>query len=203
MLLSSTFWLWAAVFLTAICLMSGTLEYVFSPKILKGYFMLFFSDGINLKGITDVIFFVGLPMVLATATNLHKVVTIDILDVICIVISILTAMLFSFMGVIQDKFESVKMQKDMAALDFEWYQNLQKETFNVIAIETLVSTFMLVLCFVQPIIKENDKVLVLFDNNAMISIQTIVSWFILCGFYFFIINVLMIIKRFYAFSMRK
>lgn len=194
-LLNAKWWLLSALLLLFIYFLCGGLTFINCIAPIKGYFSVFKDSKGKLKKI-DVLFFCGMPALLAMATNLHSTVSDEILNVIGVIIAILTAMVYSFMAMVNAKYEAEEKEKQMSYLSFTWLKTVHTETIDIITTEVLISVLLLLLCFVKPVIGTTGLEIVC-NNQMTISISDIVSWLIYYCFYAFILNLLIVTKRFY------
>ncbi len=179
----------------------GGLKYINCIEAFKGYKDIF-RDKNGKVSLRDYLFFILFPMFLASSSNLYSLIKVDMLNVICVIITIMTSMIYAFMSIIDSKYEKVVENKECPYLDYKWAQRLYGETIDIITCEIIVSVFLLILCFVQPLTNSWNKVLINF-GESYISWQSIISWFIYYLFYFFILNLLVVTKRFYRFNEKK
>lgn len=194
-LLDARFWLLFALLILFIYILRGGLTFINCVAPIKGYFAVFKNSKGKIKKV-DVLFFCGMPAILATATNLHSTVSSEVLNSIGVIIAILTAMIYSFMAMVNAKYETEEKGKQMSHLTFSWLKTMHTETIDIITTEVLISVFLLLLCFIKPVIGVNDIILIS-NETISISIGNIVGWLIYCCFYAFILNLLIVTKRFY------
>lgn len=132
----------------------------------------------------DFLFFLILPFLLAVATQLNQRLNNAISNIICVVLSILESTVLTFMAMSNEKYQSIKEDKNLTLGDLRAkFQN--EDTIAIGMYETLVSVIVLILNFLFPVIK-NYKI-----------VAWIVSLLIYWGFYIFVINIIIIVRRLY------
>ena len=194
--LDSRVWLlFAGIVLLAYIIFGGA-SYFNVFKIVKKYVDVFRGTNKHILK-RHLFFFFCFPMILAIASNLHRVVDDELLSVIGVVVSILTSALYSFLGTISAKRDQVTQNMQISSSDFKRQITLHKETISIIHLEILVSILLLILCFAQPALS-GCNVLLWENDIAYIGIKSIISGFIYYLFYFFILNLLVVLKRFYV-----
>lgn len=203
LLTTSKTWLVLAVLLLLIYFLYGGLTFINCIAPIKGYFAVFRDINGKIR-VLDILFFCGMPAILATATTLHNCVTDEILNVIGVIIAILTSMIYSFMAIVNAKFETEDKDQKESFLTFSWLKTVHAETIDVITTEVLISVLLLVLCFLKPVIGGVDVVEAGQEVGKMtIAINNIISWLIYYCFYAFVLNLLIVTKRFYNITSKK
>lgn len=132
----------------------------------------------------DYLFFLILPFLLAVATQLNRQLNNEISDIICIVLSILESTVLTFMAMSNEKYQSANENKDWNLSNLR-AKCQNEDTIAIGMYETLVSVIVLILNFIFPIIK-NYKV-------AAWIVSLLIYW----GFYIFVINIVIIVRRLY------
>ncbi len=201
-IVSSTFWLALAFFILIIFILFGGFSYINCKDAFKGYIELFKVEDRNLKKRIikrNLLFFLFFPFVLATSCNFNQIIQTRIIDVICVVTSIMTAMLFSFMAVISSKYENVCSNNKISNSTYEDVKVINEETTNIVTCEILISVFLLILCFTQPLVEKIDFVFFSY-KQFYCSIISSLSWLVYYCFFFFVLNLLIVTKRFYRIS---
>lgn len=199
----TSFWLLVSVAIVVIYLFNGGLTYINCKSAVKGYLEIFKNES-GRPSLKELLFFILLPLTLAAASQSGRAIEADVTDVICVVISILTAMIYSFMAIISSKYENVIQKNDSTnKIDYFTADKIQKiynETISIITCEILVSVLLLVLCFVQPVVFPKG-----IQISAQASVEEIcwlfifnaIGYIIYSCFYFFVLNILVVTKRFY------
>lgn len=139
-LFSYKFWLILSLIGLILYAILGGLKFVNCLDAFKGYKNIFKSS----KGKMiwkHILFFVGFPAILATTSNLYSLVSDNILNIVGVIISIMTSMLYAFMSIIDTKYEKISCEKDCAYTDYHWAKVVYCETIDVITCEILVSVF--------------------------------------------------------------
>ncbi len=198
------FWLIVSLAIALFYLFTGGLSYINCFCAVKGYLEVF-SDEDGKLSIKDIGFFIVFPITLAAASQSGKAMDVNIAEVVCVVISILTAMIYSFMAVISPKYERLTGDNKTAYITIKQISNIYKETMNIILCEVLASVLLLILCFIQPIIgNSSSQISTFFSEVFKISafnvgqfILSVLGFLIYFFFYFFILNILIVTKRFY------
>lgn len=202
---SYNFWLIVSLVIFIMYLFTGGLSYINCLDAIKGYFLVFKEKGRT--SYKNLLFFIFFPFTLSIATNLYTPLNKDGLNAICVIVSIMTAMLFSLMTIIDTKHTKIieAPNKDCDTkditnyMDFKMYNTTYKETVNIVVCEVLLSVFLLLLCFVQPML-DNSKHMKINPLDFSITMQSFANWLIFYLFYSFIVNLLIVVKRFYRFS---
>lgn len=131
---------------------------------------------------------------LSTATNLSMMITSEVSDMIFVVISVLTAIMYVFMGTVDAKKSSLSQNENY--LDYNYIVEVHDQTIDIILYETILSVVLLILCFTYTLLPNFDYIFIDF-GKAVLSIRSIESWIIYYCFYSFVLNLLIITKRVY------
>lgn len=133
---------------------------------------------------SDICFFTIFPLFFSIGTQLAKPITSDGTDVICVVLSILTTMVLTFMTISSSEasLSASKNVKDYGDLRKEYYN---KDAIAVGMFEVLISVFVLLLTFALPAIESLNR------------LAWIVSFLIYFGFYVFVLNIFIMLRRLY------
>ena len=135
----------------------------------------------NQKGkllIAPVIDYLVLPFFMGAATAGMKSINDASINIITVIVSILTAMLFTMLTMVIDMNGKIKENPDYYSKEAEISKKALSETYYTIMFEILVSIVLLLLCFFNCFSKKYVQ-----------------SFFIYSLTYLLVINLLMIIKR--------
>lgn len=155
------------------------LNYISVIDIVKNHYRCFRSSNGKVL-VFSIINYTIIPFLMGIATMLSKEVDGDTINIITIIISILTAMLFTLLAMIIDMKGKVKNNSNYYATEAEISAKSLVETYHTIMFEILISIVLLILCFFNCFTEMFGKV-----QSFLIYSLT----------YLLIINLLMIIKR--------
>lgn len=172
--------MWISIFLIVIISKFGIgLDYISVMDIIKNHLNCFR----NKKGkilLIPVINYVVLPFFMGAATTSIKEIDDESINIITIIISILTAMLFTLLTMIIDMKAKIKENPNYYSTEANVSHKSLIETYYTVMFEILISIFLLILCFFNCFSKKYG------------GIQ---SFLIYSLTYMLVINLLMIIKR--------
>lgn len=137
----------------------------------------------NKKGkllVAPVVDYIILPFFMGMATAGMKSINDTSINIITVIVSILTAMLFTMLTMVIDMNGKIKENPDYYSKEAEVSKNALSETYYTIMFEILVSIVLLLLCFFNCFSKKYGN---------------IQSFLIYSLTYLLVINLLMIIKR--------
>ncbi len=106
--------------------------------------------------VSSIFLYFGVPLLLAVSLTQIKKLDSDVVNVLTLIISILTSMLFALLTMILDMRKRVIGDSTYNANSASISAKVLKETYYTIMFEILVSISILILCFVE-----------LFSNSAM------------------------------------
>ncbi len=155
------------------------IDYISTKDIIINHFKCFKSK----KGswlIVPLITYAGIPLLLAYAVVQMRIIDDSTINIITIIISIITAMLFSMLTVIIDMKSKIKGNPQYYSTEANISNKALIETYYTVMFEILVSVALLVFCLFNVFTK------------AFNSIQSFIIYFLT---FTLIINLLMIIKR--------
>lgn len=155
------------------------IEYISVVDIVKNHISCFRSSKGRLL-LVPVIDFIVLPFFMGVATVLIKKIDSDSINIITIIISILTAMLFTLLTMIIEMKSKIKKDPEYYGSEASVSEKALLETYYTVMFEILVSIILLVLCFF---------------NCFTQKYSNIQSFLIYSLTYMLLINLLMIIKR--------
>ena len=155
------------------------LEYISIAGIIKNHLQCFRGSDGKLKSI-PIINYMIIPFLMGSATTLVKKIDGDTINIITIIISILTAMLFTLLTLVIEMKAKIKKDPSYYSSEAQASKRSLLETYYTVMFEILVSIVLLVLCFFNCF------------TNCFGYIQ---SFLIYSLTYLLIINLLMIIKR--------
>ncbi len=130
--------------------------------------------------IIPIINYIILPFIMGAATVAIKKIDEDTIDIITIIISILTAMLFTLLTMIIDMKAKIKQDPEYYSTEAEISKKALLETYYTVMFEILISVVLLIFCFFYCFTAKYGKVQ---------------SFFIYSMTYMLVINLMMIIKR--------
>ena len=114
------------------------------------------------------------------ATTLLEIINNDAINIITVIVSILTAMLFTLLTMVIDMKAKIKQNPEYFSKEAEVSEKALLETYYTIMFEILISIILLLFCFFNCFSKKYG------------SIQ---SFLIYSLTYMLVINLMMIIKR--------
>ena len=155
------------------------LDYISVIDIIKNHLNCFR----NKKGkilIIPVLDYMVLPFLMGAATTGLKKINDTSINIITVIVSILTAMLFTMLTMIIDMNGKIKENPKYSSKEAEISKKALLETYYTIMFEILISIVLLVLCFFNCFTKK-------FGNVQSFLIYSLM--------YLLVINLLMIIKR--------
>ena len=155
------------------------LDYISVIDIIKNHLNCFR----NKKGkilIIPVLDYIVLPFLMGAATTGLKKINDTSINIITVIVSILTAMLFTMLTMIIDMNGKIKENPKYYSKEAEISKKALLETYYTIMFEILISIVLLVLCFFNCFTKK-------FGNVQSFLIYSLM--------YLLVINLLMIIKR--------
>lgn len=141
--------------------------------------------------IVPLINYFGVPILLAAATLIIKEIDDSTINIITIIISILTAMLFTLLTVVIDMKSKIKDNPKYYSNEANISNIALIETYYTVMFEILISIILLILCLFNAF------------TEAFTMIQSYIIYLLT---YILIINLLMIIKRIFKvidFDMKK
>lgn len=172
--------MWAVIFLILIISKFGFgLNYISTTDIIKNHLKCFQSEKKKIL-LLPIINYVILPFFMGIATVKIKGIDEDTINIITIIVSILTAMLFTLLTMIIDMKGKIKKDPEYYSTEAKISKKALLETYYTVMFEILISVVLLILCFFYCFTKEFG------------SIQ---SFLIYSFTYMLIMNLLMIIKR--------
>lgn len=179
-LLNPQYVMWIAIILIVIISKFGVgLDYISVTDIIKNHLKCFK----NKKGkilLIPIINYIAVPFLMGAATTKIKQIDDASINIITIIISILTAMLFTLLTMIIDMKAKIKENPEYYSMEAAVSSKALLETYYTVMFEILISIVLLVLCFFNCFSKE---------------FGIIQSFLIYSLTYMLIINLLMIIKR--------
>lgn len=172
--------MWIGVFLVLIISKFGFgLNYISVMDVVKNHLNCFRGAKRKLL-LVPIINYIVLPFFMGVATTEVQEIDNETINIITIIISILTAMLFTMLAMVIDMKGKIKKDPEYYSTEADISTRALLETYYTIMFEILVSVILLVLCFFNCFTKIYG------------SIQ---SFLIYSLTYLFVINLLMIIKR--------
>lgn len=172
--------MWIAILLVLIISKFGFgLNYISVMDVVKNHLNCFRSTKGKLLLIPTIDYIV-LPFFMGVATTKMKEIDDSTINIITIIVSILTAMLFTLLTMVIDMKGKIKKDPKYYSTEADISKRALLETYYTVMFEILISVVLLILCFFNCFTKEFG------------SVQ---SFLIYSLTYMLIINLLMIIKR--------
>lgn len=172
--------MWIAIVLILIISKFGVgISYISVYDIVKNHLDCFRNRNGKLL-VIPVVNYLILPFFMGAATITIKEIDSNTINIITIIISILTAMLFTALTMVIDMKAKIKNNPEYFSTEAEISKGALLETYYTIMFEILVSVILLIMCFFNCF------------TSAYGKIQ---SFLIYSLTYMLIINLLMIIKR--------
>lgn len=155
------------------------LDYISVIDIVKNHLLCFKNQ--NGKWlIVPIVNYMILPFFMGIATAVMKEIDSATINIITIIVSILTAMLFTILTVVIDMKAKIKGNPQYYSTEAEISKRSLIETYYTVMFEILISIVLLIVCFV---------------NCFLQSFGVIRSFIIYSLTYMLIINLFMIVKR--------
>lgn len=155
------------------------LNYISVTDIIKNHVKCFRSKSGKIL-IVPIINYVVLPFFMGAATMRIKLLDDNAINIITVIISILTAMLFTLLTMVIDMKGKIRNNTEYYSKEAQVSEKSLLETYYTIMYEILVSIILLVLCFVAN-----------FTNRF----DSLKSFLIYSLTYMLIINLMMVVKR--------
>lgn len=172
--------MWIAILLILIISKFGFgLNYISVMDVVKNHLNCFRSTKGKLLLIPTIDYIV-LPFFMGVATTKIKEIEDSAINIITIMVSILTAMLFTLLTMVIDMKGKIKKDPEYYSTEADISKRALLETYYTVMFEILISVVLLILCFFNCFTKEFGRV-----QSFLIYSLT----------YMLIINLLMIIKR--------
>ena len=172
--------IWVVILLILIISKFGFgLNYISVIDVIKNHLNCFRSAKGKLLLIPTIDYIV-LPFLMGIATTKTKEIDDNAINIIIIIVSILTAMLFTLLTMIIDMKGKIKKDPEYYSTEADISKKALLETYYTVMFEILISVVLLILCFFNCFTK------------VFGSVQ---SFLIYSLTYMLIINLLMIIKR--------
>ena len=171
--------------LLVILLLVGHFIFKFSFCSIKDIVLNHIACFRNRKGkllIVPVIYYFGVPALLAIGAVLFKNVNKDIINVITIIVSIITAMLFTLLSTIIEMKAKINQNPSYYSMEAISSKRALIETYHTVMFEILVSVLILILCLLNIVI------------NKYGIIQSFCIYFLT---FVLFLNLLIILKRIY------
>lgn len=173
----------AVLSMTLVVLLIGRyifkLRYINCFDIIKEHFNCFRKVNGKMSYVAIVVYF-GIPLLLDVGILQIREIDDSAINIITIIISILTSMFFTLLTLILDMRERVKSNPRYNAADAAISSKILREMYYAIMFEVLISTVILVLCFIELFAQKFTKI-----ESFVIYYLTFVM----------LINLFMILKR--------
>ena len=177
------FWVFLAGVTFLIYGFAGRLAYVNITGIIKQYRKVFSKT-------IDFIFFITFPLFIAIASTLHANVDDELSNLLAVVLAILTSMVLTFMALTSDSSEHSLKRKDKDLGDRQLIVR-NRDTLAVGTYEILISIIVLILILLIP----------LADGNSIAN--KLMSFLIYYGFYSFLLNLFIMVRRLFQVLVNK
>ena len=154
-------------------------RYTSLKSVFKNYFECFKDE----KGkvlIIPVVNYLVIPVLLAAVVVRERIIDADIIEILTIIISILTAMLFTLLTMIIEMKAKIKEDPSYYSIEAKTSKRALIETYYIIMFEITMSVFVLILCLI---------------NAFMNKFNCLQSFLIYACSFIIICNLLVIIKR--------
>ena len=175
--------MWIAVILVIVISKFGFgLNYISVIDVIRNHVDCFRNEKDKLL-LIPVINYIVLPFFMGAATMMVKEIDKNTINIITIIISILTAMLFTLLTMIIDMKAKIKENPVYYSMEAEISKKALLQTYYTVMFEILICIVLLIFCFFNCF------------TNEFGSVQ---SFLIYSLTYMLIINLLMIIKRIFA-----
>lgn len=172
--------MWIAILLILIISKFGFgLNYISVIDVIKNHLNCFRSTKGKLL-LIPVIDYIVLPFFMGIATTKTKEIDDNAINIITIIVSILTAMLFTLLTMIIDMKGKIKKDPEYYSTEADISKKALLETYYTVMFEILISVVLLILCFFNCFTK-------IFGSVQSFLIYSLT--------YMLIVNLLMIIKR--------
>lgn len=172
--------MWIVVVLVIIISKLGLgLNYISVTDVIRNHLNCF-RNGKNKLLIMPVINYIVLPFLMGAATMMVQEIDNDTINIITIIISILTAMLFTLLTMIIDMTAKIKENPKYYSMEATRSKEALLQTYYTVMFEILICIVLLIFCFFNCFTNEFGK---------------IQSFLIYSLTYMLIVNLLMIIKR--------
>ena len=136
-----------AITIYLVSLIGAKLDYLSFKEIIINHFKCFRGKKDNRLRILPILNYTFVPILLGCSAGLYKNINSDILDNITIVISILTAMLFTMLSTVIEMKAKIKNNKEYYNTEYEIAKLTIVETYYAVMYEILIITILLIVCF--------------------------------------------------------
>lgn len=179
-IISSPIFIWVIViFIVLLTHYAFGMRYISTIDIIKNHLNCFRKNNGKMM-IIPFFDYIILPFIMGYGTVLVKEIDSATVNIITIIISILTAMLFTLLTMIIEMKSKINQNPKYFSSEAEISERALLETYYTVMFEILISIILLVLCFV---------------NCFMCTFGKLQSFLIYSLTYLLIINLLMIVKR--------
>ncbi len=156
------------------------LKYLSVYSIIKNHFNCFRGEEDGKIKLLPVLNYFIVPMLLGASAAYVKEIDKDVIDIITVIVSILTAMFFTLLTIVIDMKSKIRANPKYYSTEAKISKRALVETYYAIMFEVLVSVVLLILCFL----------------NIFTNIFSFIQSFLIYGLLFLlVVNLLMIIKR--------
>lgn len=139
--------LFIAIFIYLISTIGAKLDYLSVMGIIKNHFNCFRREKDNKFRILPILNYTFVPILLGCSAAFYKNINSSILDNITIVISILTAMLFTMLSTVIEMKAKITNNEKYYNTEYEISKKAIVETYYAIMYEILISIVLLIVCF--------------------------------------------------------
>lgn len=170
----------AAIAFCAISKFGLKIEYLSVKDIIKNHIDCFRNSSNEKIMIVPVIDYLVIPFLIGFAAALIKGINSEIVNIVTIIVSILTSMLFTFLGMLIDMKSKINDNPKYFSSESEISKNALIETYYTVMFEILVSIVLLIVCLI----------------NVFTELFGLMQSFLIYSLTFLlIINLMMVIKR--------
>lgn len=132
--------------------------------------------------IVPVIYYFGIPLIIAFIVVKNKRLDDEIINIVTIIVSILTAMLFTLLTVIIDMKSKIRQNPNYYSLDAHVSNDSLIQTYYTVMFEILLSVIILICCLFNIFVKEYS------------CLQSLLVYYFV---FLLLINLFIILKRIY------
>lgn len=156
------------------------IDYMNCSRIINNHISIFINERNHKLLLVPFSTYMILPLIIAFGVNGIKIIDEDMINIITVILSILTSMLFTLLVMVIDMKNKVELRKLNNGSQMNIMKKLIKETYYSVMFEILISISLLILSFIY-----------LFTQ----TINNIVSIIIYYLVFLLIFNLLIVLKR--------
>lgn len=171
----------AVILLLVIGRLIFKMRYASVRMIISNYISCFRKQDGKLM-IVPVIYYFGIPLIIAFIVVKNKRLDDEIINIVTIIVSILTAMLFTLLTVIIDMKSKIRQNPNYYSLDAHVSNDSLIQTYYTVMFEILLSVIILICCLFNIFVKEYSW------------LQSLLVYYFV---FLLLINLFIILKRIY------